>query len=582
MDNSGNIGHHDIPLRYRYIPTPQVYISLPTDGEILSSSPITVTGVIYDAKEVLVNGIPAQIDVSPFPIDINQFTATIQLKEGTNAVTVIAKNQVKAKAETIYVTYTPGTTITLQSIAIEPSSISVVPFGNTLQLSAIGTYSNGQTIDLTRQSTWTSSNINTATVNNGLVTGITEGGATITAAYGGLTASQTITVGQPALKTIRVAYEWTIPDGRVAYFTDAPLIQTGETLQFRAFGYYSDDQLRDISYHVTWAGSDTTVAAISTSGLATATSKGTTQISATCTGTAEICGAAKSIIGTTTLTVTPPPVYLFITSPTDGGTVNKGEVTITGTIITSAQEAGITVNGVIANVYGNQFTANHVPLIEGSNTIIAKAVDSNGATAEAKVTIIAAQAANTITLTSNIESGIAPMEVTLTVDSNLDLTNSYITYTYPGTTPPEVTAISSEEYKVKMTTEGIYTFTANVTDAQGNTYTDTIVLTVLNRNTIDALLKAKWEGMKTALINGDVEGAVSFFEEGSQAIYREQFTALKPVLNLIVNEMGQIYLARIEDNSAEYEIITTRNGVTYSFHLLFIRNQNGIWKITMF
>ena len=46
--------------------------------------------------------------------------------------------------------------------------------------------------------------------------------------------------------------------------------------------------------------------------------------------------------------------------------------------------------------------------------------------------------------------------------------------------------------------------------------------------------------------------------------------------------MGQINLVRIEDNSAEYEIITTRNGVTYSLHLLFVKDKDGLWRIKVF
>jgi hypothetical protein len=38
-----------------------------------------------------------------------------------------------------------------------------------------------------------------------------------------------------------------------------------------------------------------------------------------------------------------------------------------------------------------------------------------------------------------------------------------------------------------------------VTDDQSNTYTDTVAVLVLDVAELDALLRAKWEGMKTAL-----------------------------------------------------------------------------------
>jgi hypothetical protein len=46
--------------------------------------------------------------------------------------------------------------------------------------------------------------------------------------------------------------------------------------------------------------------------------------------------------------------------------------------------------------------------------------------------------------------------------------------------------------------------------------------------------------------------------------------------------MSQIYLVKIENDRAEYEIITTRDNITYSFYLLFIKDKNGLWKIKGF
>jgi hypothetical protein len=275
-------------------------------------------------------------------------------------------------------------------------------------------------------------------------------------------------------------------------------------------------------------------------------------------------------------------MYIFITSPVDGSTVNKSEITVTGTVITQADEVGITVNGILASIYGNQFVVNNVPLVEGSNIIVAKAIDSNGATQEARITITAAPSANYIRLTANIESGIAPLETTLTVDSNLDLTNSYLTYTYPGTTPPEVTAISTEEYKVRMTVEGVYTFTATVTDAQGVTYTDSIAITVLNRNALDALLKGKWEGMKEALVNKDVEKAVSYFTDWTKERYSGIFTALGDRLPQVAQDMQDIRMIYLRNGVAKYRIRRIEAAGEITYYIYFVKDDNGLWKISTF
>lgn len=55
------------------------------------------------------------------------------------------------------------------------------------------------------------------------------------------------------------------------------------------------------------------------------------------------------------------------------------------------------------------------------------------------------------------------------------------------------------------TADGVYDLTITVTDAQGNVYTDTIAIVVLNRTEIDALLKDKWELKRGALAKGKIE-----------------------------------------------------------------------------
>ena len=61
---------------------------------------------------------------------------------------------------------------------------------------------------------------------------------------------------------------------------------------------------------------------------------------------------------------------------------------VKGTILNGeGHEIGVTVNGVVAIVYGDQFAANHVPLQDGSNVITATATDINGAISTAALTV---------------------------------------------------------------------------------------------------------------------------------------------------------------------------------------------------
>jgi uncharacterized protein YjdB len=160
------------------------------------------------------------------------------------------------------------TATALTSIAVTPASPSVAK-GLTQQFTAIATYADLSTQDVTASVTWTSSTPAAATIAaGGLATGVAVGTTTITAISGTVTGSQTLTVQPPVLVSITV--------------TPAnPSVAKGLTQQFTATGHYSDASVQDLTGSVAWASSTTTVATINASGLATSVASGTTTISAT-------------------------------------------------------------------------------------------------------------------------------------------------------------------------------------------------------------------------------------------------------------------------------------------------------------
>lgn len=75
-----------------------------------------------------------------------------------------------------------------------------------------------------------------------------------------------------------------------------------------------------------------------------------------------------------------------ITSPADGVTVESSPIEVTGTINDSS--AVVTVNGVSASVGAGTFTASDVPLVSGSNTITATAMNTDNLTGSHTITVI--------------------------------------------------------------------------------------------------------------------------------------------------------------------------------------------------
>ena len=558
MDANGQIGHYDVPVRYRFIPTPFINITLPIDGAIVTISSVTVMGQVRDASEVTVNGIPAEIDV-------NGFSAEIDLQEGTNIINVIAQNTIKASADSISVLYQPPGPIVLQTIAIDPAD-STVPLGGSVQLNAIGTTSDGNSVDLSIQVAWTSNSPQVASADYGFVLSKGLGITTVTATLGGVSGSTTVSVLPPALESIRILY----PSATGSLITTNPTVNVGDSLSLQAFGTYSDNSVVDITSLVTWIGDDPTVATIDSSGMVMGISNGIVQISA----------SYQSITGNNTLTVLPPALYLFINSPIHGSTINRENVMVTGTIISQAQEVGITVNGVIANIFGNQFTANGVFLVDGSNTITAQAIDSNGAQAQAQITLDAITTDPYITLTSNIASGIAPLDLNLRITGTFTIATSALTYIGPGT--PVITKFNEVEYHVHIDTEGIYFFTANATDDQGVAYTDTTGIVVLNPSQMDSLLQGKWTSMINALNNGDAPAALEEIVDEPQPSYQTMFSVLGNQLSSILNSFVDLSPVSIEGQVAIYELVTDEGGIIYSYELVFVKDQEGIWRILEF
>jgi outer membrane protein OmpA-like peptidoglycan-associated protein len=179
------------------------------------------------------------------------------------------------------------------SVAINPQTVTLESLGATQQVSASPTDRRNRLL-LDRAVTWTSSNDSVATVSaTGLVTAVSNGSATISAASEGATATVDVTVAQTAA-TLAVAPAVTV------------LMALGQTQPFTATG--QDANQNPIpSPSVTWSSSDPTVASVNASGVATAVKNGTATITAS---------ADNGRTATATLTVALAPASVAVTPPT--------------------------------------------------------------------------------------------------------------------------------------------------------------------------------------------------------------------------------------------------------------------------
>ncbi len=197
-----------------------------------------------------------------------------------------------------------GTTASLSSIMVTPGAASIQA-GSAQQFSAMGTYSDGSSKDITATVQWSSSNASVASVSSsGMANGAASGQTTVIAKSGTVQGTASLTVSSsgggggggssPTLISVTVS-------------AAASSIPVNTAQQFTATGSYDNGSSADITALVTWNSSLPTSATISPTGSATAVAAGTTTISATLSG----------ITGSMIFTVTAPALTGILISPDD-------------------------------------------------------------------------------------------------------------------------------------------------------------------------------------------------------------------------------------------------------------------------
>ncbi len=173
---------------------------------------------------------------------------------------------------------------TLTSIKVTPDSPSL-QVGQTLQMVATGVYDDGSQKTITSNVTWTSSAPSVVSVSStGLIKALANStsAVTITATFGAISGSTTVTVGQSQTVTV------TSVDGTSISLTTHP---AATTVSFTA-----QQNGNDVTSSANWNSSNSNIISMSTGGVGT---MGGTQ------GTVTITATTSTGSGTVQVTVTP-------------------------------------------------------------------------------------------------------------------------------------------------------------------------------------------------------------------------------------------------------------------------------------
>jgi uncharacterized protein YjdB len=334
-----------------------------TMGVAAGTATITATanGVSASANLTVTSATLTSINVTPvnalIPLGtVQQFTATGTFSDSTtqditgtvawtSAPTSVASITVSGLATgkdlgSVTITATSGTinnSVSATVNAADLSSIAVLPATPTIaqntteQFSAIGTFDDGSTHNLTAQVTWNSSNTAIASIGstNPIALGLSPGSTTIKATLGGTSGSTTLEVTNATIVSISVT-----PTGRII----APTTE----LSFTATGTFSDSSTQVITTDATWTSSDPSVATVGAEGGATAVAAGTTNITAAFGGKSGFAPLTVSSVTLKSIAVAPPTAVLAPASTLSyvaTGTFSDGSTAIVTDVVTWSSSA---------------------------------------------------------------------------------------------------------------------------------------------------------------------------------------------------------------------------------------------------
>jgi len=288
------------------------------------------------------------------------------------------------------------------------------------------------------------------------------------------------------------------------------------------------------------------------------------------------------------------PVEITIISPENSDMLNRTDAMVRGVVENLGDEDfGLSVNATAlneimfdmrmpANVHGNVFAANNIPLVPGINIITVTAMDSGmNRIGEAAVEVYSEPGDHTMEIRSDRESGISPLEAVIDINASFNVIQASVACSGPGAV--NIVEFAPDRYEIQMAGPGIYYCSAEVVDPDENILVDEFAFSLTELENLDNLLRGIWRGMKAALENGDIQGALFYFDDDQKDLYSDIFAALSQNLPEIAATMNDIEMIAIRDNFAKYQ---TRKDESYGdedivaiYNVYFIKTPEGFWKI---
>ncbi|MFT3698693.1 MAG: Ig-like domain-containing protein [Kofleriaceae bacterium] len=357
---------------------------------------------------------------------------------------------------------------TLDDLIVTPPAL-VLPAGMDGAVVALGHYSDGSSVDVTSQATWSSSDSTIATVSNaqgtfGHVVAKAAGTATITVTKGAITKTVSVTVTAAVLDHIELP-------------TTPLVVPQGMTLPVIATGVYSDGSRIDITSSVGWSSSAPAIASVSNLALTIGVVRGNSVGSATLTASSNghtatvpvtvTSAILQSIVMPSSLTV---PKGLTLPLVATGMYSDGSSVDITNAVTWASSAPAI---ASVSNLAG------HLGLVTGNavgDATVTATYGGQTVTTQVHVTAALLQSLSFASSTMTLPRGLTAPIVATGVYSDgsvADLTKS-VTWTSSAPAIATVSSVIANAGLVTGVAQGTATITASLS---GKTATTTVTVT---------------------------------------------------------------------------------------------------------
>ncbi len=276
-------------------------------------------------------------------------------------------------------------------------------------------------------------------------------------------------------------------------------------------------------------------------------------------------------------------LQIAITSPAPGSTIPAKSATVTGTIEGSAG-AGVTVNGVAAEVAAGQFSA-LVPVAPGPNTITATVT-----------TIAGSQASQSISVTGGVPG---PFEVKLSTLGGLSPLSTAVEVIPDGTRTIDLIVIYPQGRKprygeddapiyiyppetraeVMYWSTGAFPMVVEVRDTAGGVHEYAFTVMVTDIGGIEEMLRGIWAEFVAAMAAGDDAKAALFFNAVSRERYGPALAALRTRLPAIAQSITGMETFDITDRMGEFAVTRLQSGTDFVYFIYFLKDVDGVWRL---